>query len=186
MTGKWKRIEFREMKIAAFMLFLTITCLNGCLQNERKVTTQELLQAQTRDYPGFTAEQVLEGSEKIFKLADKGDFTFKRDSSVLQAKRSLGSLVFSSTWESWKIEAKEEHGSTLVNVSVEFEREGTKKYPQDFGAYHLFYSRLDYQLGVVDEWITCGQYKEQTKAEPTWGNEGYLCFHADDAAPQAP
>ena len=174
------------MKIITFLMFFGMTVLGGCVPNERPITPQGLLQAQKRDYPGYTTEQVLEASQKVFQYSDKGDFTFERDSSVLKAKRPLGSLVFSSTWEHWKIETKEEYGATLVNVSVEFERENSKKSPQGFGAYHLFYTRLDYVLGVVDQWITCEQYKEQAQDDPTWGDEGFLCFHADDATPQSP
>ena len=189
MVGWSSKIGIRELRMITPILVISLVCLSGCSQVERQPISQEpeRVKVQTRDYPGITAEQVLSASEKIFQLADEGDVSFERDPSVLVVKRPHNSLVFKSLWERWKVEAREEDGSTYVTVSAEFDKEGSKVYPRGVGTYHLFFARLDYMLGASKDWMTCSQYEARLIKDPTWGHDDrFLCTNAADKVPEGP
>lgn len=169
-------------------LVIFIACLTSCFPNQGPTPQEPLsVRADTRDYPGITAQQVLKASEKIFQLADGSDMKITRGSSVLEVKRSHDSLVYKSSWERWRVETQEEDGATYVTVSAEFDKEGSKIYPRGVGTYRLFFARLDYMLGASKNWMTCHQYQAILLRDPTWGHEDrFLCKHANDKVPTGP
>ena len=173
--------------VITLILANVLTFISGCTPLEFQPSQPYRVKAQTRDYPGITPEQVLAASEKIFQLADGGDVTIQRDPTVLVVNRPISSLVFSSLHERWKVEAKDEEGSTYVTVSAAFDKEGSKQYPMGPGTYHLFFARLDYLLGASKNWMTCRQFEARLSKEPTWGSdEKFLCTHAKDKVPEGP
>lgn len=182
------RERVREESMSMLTLVIFIACLTSCFPNQGPTTQEpQRVRAHSRDYPGITAQQVLKASEKIFQLADGNDMNITRGSSVLEVKRSHDSLVYKSSWERWKVETREEDGSTFVTVSAEFDKEGSKIYPRGVGAYHLFFARLDYMLGASKNWMTCNQYHAKLLRDPTWGHEDrFLCKHANDNVPTGP
>jgi len=186
---RWRsRIRVHELRMSNLLVLVLIGFLSGCFPNEGPTSYEPpRVKAHTRDYPGITAKQALAASEKIFILADGSDMNIKRGSSVLEVKRSLNSLVYRSSWERWKVETREEDGSTYVTVSAEFDKEGSKVYPRGIGAYHLFFARLDYMLGASKNWMTCHQYEARLMRDPTWGHDDrFLCDHANDHVPKGP
>ena len=51
--------------------------------------------------------------------------------------------------------------------------------------YDLFWSRLDYLLGLNPTWMTCAEASEKRKMKQTWGNDEALCnaFNVADNHP---
>ena len=184
------RFEFRVCDLRRRLLprLLILVTLAGCFPNEGPTSYEPpRIKEDTRDYPGITKEQALNASEKIFQLADGTEMKIKRGSSRLDAKRPHESLVYKSSWERWKVEAREADGSTYVTVSAAFDKEGSKVYPRGIGIYNLFFSRLDYMLGASKDWMTCEQYAARLRLDTTWGHENrFLCNDADDKVPEGP
>ena len=189
MMAEWRsKIRVREVRLSMLPLAIIMGCLTSCFPNEGPTTYEPArVKADSRDYPGITAQQVLKASETIFQLADGSDMKITRGSSVLRVKRSHDSLVYKSSWERWKVETREEEGSTFVTVSAEFDKEGSKIYPRGVGVYHLFFARLDYMLGASNNWMTCHQYQARLLRDSTWGHDDrFLCKHANDNVPEGP
>jgi hypothetical protein len=186
---RWRsRIRVHELRLSHLLVLLLIGSLSGCFPNEGPTPYEPpRVKADSRDYPGITPEQVLAASEKIFQLADGSEMNIQRDSSRLEVKRSHESLVYKSSWERWRVDARAEEGATYVTVSAEFEKEGSKIYPRGIGAYHLFFARLDYMLGASKNWMTCPQYEARLMKDPTWGHDDrFLCANATDNVPEGP
>ena len=51
--------------------------------------------------------------------------------------------------------------------------------------YDVFWSRMDYLLGLRQDWMTCQMADERVKSGATWGTNEALCnsFNVKDAVP---
>lgn len=153
----------------------------------------------TRTYEGVTPGQVLEASEEILALVDD-DFTFDYPPDRLDARRPwyvYMVLAAANGQDHWRIETEETEAGTKVMVRIHRQTSvttpsptatvdgtmgagvNTSSMPGDAvwwaGPYRLFWSRLDYKLGVSDEWLTCAQAQERFAGEFNGQDTGVLC-----------
>lgn len=156
--------------------------MGGCALPDKKPTHEEMEQAQLRYYPGRTPGQIYDATKKVFELADGDDVAFSKNPQSLKAKRT-SFMLFSVIIEDWEIQAIEENGGTKVHTTAQLNVDGFTMYPRDTGGYALFYRRLDYLLGLSDQWMTCEEYELQIEKNPTWGRDGWWCTNADDNLP---
>ena len=170
----------RKLANIGMLALLALWLLSGCYHVERQPTDEEMLQAQVRVYQAKTPEQIQAATKRLFQLADKDDVHFAPTPRGVKVRR----LTMGGT-EAWEIETTPEHTGTKVYVSMEFRAEGVSLLARDAGPYALFFHRLDYLLGLSNTWMTCHDYEVQISENPTWGNDGYLCFLADDNLPEA-
>ena len=114
----------------------------------------------------------------------------KTPDQVLGYRHWFGHQV-SHDWRKGKdrgrVTVQSQEGGTLVKVDVErtlhrFMGSDTVR-PTSPATYFFFWNRLDYLLGISEEWITCNHLEKAKLQNRTWGNESWLCDFSDDMVP---
>lgn len=157
-------------KLLFLVLVLLISIVVGCAQ-KKPLTPEEIaaererqIAATTRMYEGKTPEEVLLAAARVFRLADD-DYSVSHLQNSIQAKRSwyhFFALALSSGTDDWTVTATEEGNGTKVVTQCIHEfiqsRLG-KQVITNEGLYNLFYQRLEYLMGINQEWLTCKEAK---------------------------
>lgn len=185
------------MKKLGFLALVMVMALGvGCAQ-KKPLTPEEIaaererqIAATTRIYEGKTPEEVLLAAATVFRLADD-DYTVSHSQNSIQAKRGwyhFFTLALSSGTDDWIVTATEEANGTKVVTQCVHEMIQMRVGPQTVtneGLYNLFYQRLEYLMGINQEWLTC---KEAKKKYPNGFTEvkyffDPLCTVATDRTP---
>jgi len=170
-----------------------VVCLlviGGCARQQSVATMEQFAQAQTRTYAEVEPGQVHKAVQRIFELADPNETQVTYDKNSLIAHR-IGLLLLSVYTEEWHIQTHTQPDGVSITVSLTQGVDGIDSHPLGIGPYELFFTRLEYLLGQSDTWMTCYDYEQRAKKEPTWGGVGMndqaipLCFLADDDLPEA-
>jgi hypothetical protein len=147
----------------------------GCVSLPPQPTREQWMEIKTRAYTGVTQGQVLAAAERLFTLADGSDFRFSYapTGDRLTAIRQFF-ILFAPGTDTWTVTATRE--GTAVRATVETLRYETPE------LYALFWSRMDYLLGLSPTWVTCDE------AWAGKGNRGYvavqlLCELVNDDIP---
>lgn len=180
------------MKKIILYLFVLIT-LCGCAAQRTQMTRAEYLQATQRAYKNISADKVLDAAKELFDLADGDDFKYQYTNVSLTAKRSwLVYLVLgaSSGVDVWNVNVQEQGPNSVVSVSATTMIGGlagfTEVISNGTALYDLFWTRLEYLLGLRKEWMTCEMSSKRIKAGDVWGNDELLCnsFNMKDSLPK--
>jgi len=174
------------------VFFSSIIFAAGCA-TKPSMTREEFLAATTRTYDK-SPDEILNSAQKLLQLADGDDFNFSHSEDGLDASRNwMIYLVFSAAFgnDVWQVKtAKQPDGKTKVFVSAST-NPGSTLAPLGTGVgtvpgtagntvqgtalYDLFYSRLEYLLGINKEWMTCRDSEQKLKAKQVWGLNEALC-----------
>jgi len=173
------------------------------LRNEQIATT-------TKIYNNVTKEDVLIATDKLFRLADGDDFTITHtENTVLGNRRWLIYLVLAAAMgqDNWIVAAEENPVDKTVKVVVRVSTVSNNLAPMmtTGGAntwsvatlpgventipgkalYYIFFKRLDYLLGITDEWLDCERADAIIKEEKISGSTECLCnsFNIKDSKP---
>jgi hypothetical protein len=171
--------------IASIAVALTLT---GCVTQPKAPQNYSDYKAMTdRVYVNKTPEQVFKATETLMRLADKdtNDLTFTYDDNEIKVQRFY-TIYFVIGFENGKynftVRTTPQGNDTRTTLSVDrfigAFLNADKNVVTTPAYYQLFYSRLDYLLGVSKEWITCDQAKTRFGEAPRG-----LCFMSDDLTP---
>jgi len=157
--------------------------------------------AATRNYPGKTQKEVLQASQKVLYLLDPTPaMAFDLDDNKLYARRmSLLYLVLITSWtvDQYNVTVTKSKdgaqatlaiggaGSIYIPPPLVFDKKlvvGANENPADF---KLFHDRVEYVLGIRQNWVTCQEAKAAQK-DPARGM--FLCDSVglDNYAPDDP
>ena len=173
-------------------LIATMLFAAGCA-TKPTMTREAFLDATTRTY-AKSPDEILNAAQKVLQLADGDDFNFSHSEDGMAASRNwMIYLVFSAAFgnDVWQVKTtKQPDGKTKVFVSASTNPGGTVaplgngvatlpgtagNAVQGTALYDLFYSRLEYLMGLNKEWITCRDSDQRIKAKKVWGLNEALC-----------
>ena len=184
----------RKIIFIICILFIILQ-INGCAHKNLKMST--------RIYPDRNIQEVLLAAERVFRLADDS-YILSYKSGILQAQRKsiqhscLGHPPFAIFEEYWIVSAQ-----TLKKGGVKVEVTQLGKYDiamdpslKDFtlhydslhnmnlkpSIYKFFFSRIEYLMGLNDNWNKCVQRKYHLFTEEFYSNP--LCFATKDRLPE--
>lgn len=185
-----------------------IATLSGCASAPKGPQSRAEWEAQhVRTYEGKTATEIQDAAEKLLKLSDK-DFTFSYPDGRLVAQRNWSIFMLigaAGGTDYWTIETAESESGTKATVQITRNQSAmavgavaggpgyvpvTSSTPGQPvvqpAPYELFWKRMDYLLGISQEWVTCKQFKPTIKGTKQAGAIEVLCqtFTSDDNAPE--
>ncbi len=180
------------MKTFLVGALVVVIGLWGCA-TKPKISEEEMKAATTRTYEGVSSKQVIQASEKLFKMVDEKRFKFKRSNNHLMASRSgelftnIGKAYVTGIWT---VKTQETAKSTAVTIDAFWKREALStgktepiKRPEGTAVYSLFFNRLDNLLGKSNEWMTCEGMQKAIKQGEASGDIRMLCFRSEDKLP---
>jgi len=170
------------------------------------MSREEWLQATQRTY-GTTQENVIKATEKIFRLADGDDFKVAHHENGLTATRPwIVYMVFTGATgtDYWSLNVKDNNGKTKASIAVSTDGNAVAPIattsPGVYSAgsaaiagtpvngtalYDLFWSRMDWMLGLRKDWMGCKEADAMVKEKKVWGTNEALCnsFNIKDTLP---
>lgn len=189
------------------LLLSLLALLTGC-GTVKRMTREEWKVETTRTYLDKSPEEILIAAEKIFRLSDENDYSFAyRDDQVIATRNWMVFAILASVSgvDSWQVSAKRTpEGSTVATafLSVQYSNQSmvlTTPSPSfattSFGGvpidtpwdYRVFWSRMDYLLGVSNTWLDCGsasiQFSKMAPDEDTRANSLCQAITVDDKLP---
>lgn len=202
--GKYEKQKTNMRKLLlTTMLLVTIS---GCAIKHPQMTRDEYLQTTQREYSDKTPDDIFRATEKLFTLADGDDFTFHYTDDTMTATRPWSVyLVLAAAMgtDTWLIRTKRTDSGTKVSALVSTSSgtiapmattggdwaaaglPGGGNVVAGTAIYDVFWSRMDYLLGISKKWMTCKEADLRVKTKKVWGSNEALCnsFNMKDAAP---
>lgn len=188
-----------------FAVFAAV--LTGCVSAPKgPATRQEWEAIHQREFAGKNPREVQDAAEKVLRLVDH-DFTFQYPEGQLVGRRPWMiylAIAISSGTDYWTISTQETEAGTRAVVQATRDSSTIAPSPVVGGPgaavmstatpgqpvvvkepYDLFWSRMEYMLGLRSEWDDCGTARANVSAEG--GRKGYLdtlcAFNTDDRHP---
>ncbi|MCB9965765.1 MAG: hypothetical protein H6855_06760 [Rhodospirillales bacterium] len=195
-------------KVFLQILILSSFFLSACATSKPKpLSREEYLQTTTREYTGFSQEEVISAAEEVLKLADGDDFIFSHTKNGFSATRNWSVYVVLAAamgTDFWQFQAVPQGDIIKAEVIVSTSSSAISgaymgngiAAPMTIPAgsasvagnalYDLFWSRLDYILGTSDKWRSCKEQAQLKKVGVIWGNDDGLCnsFNVKDMSPK--
>lgn len=165
----------------------------------------------TRTYKGFTKDEVLDSVDKIFRIADTDYSIAYGEKGCIAHRPWTIYLILSITWgkDYWYISVNEKDDATTVRIREITEVNSLAGTPTGGGGaqataissmtnpdiidqnemknkealYTIFFKRLDFFLGLTDEWIDCKKAKKYVKKYKLKGHIEPFCLLATDDSP---
>lgn len=183
--------------------------LAGCVSAPKGPATRAEWEAiHQREFAGKSARDVQDAAEKVLALADH-DFTFEYPEGQLIGRRPWMiylAIAIGSGTDYWTISTHETDAGTRATVQTTRDSTAIAPSPVVGGsgaavmsastpgqpvvtreAYDLFWSRVEYMLGLREDWIDCDAARAMVSARG--GKKGYLdtlcAFNTDDKRPEA-
>ena len=177
----------RNKIVVSTIFYILWLLIVGCALPDPVATRQEFIEAQRKVYTEVTKGQIIDAAKQVFLLADPDDiqFVYASDRLIAYRRGITYFIVFSTHDERWTIETMNVDKGVFVTALVEPKTDGGSYSPEGIGPYMLFYNRLDYLLGQSETWMTCEDYTKIAETHSTWGEDQFLCYHADDTLPEA-
>jgi hypothetical protein len=170
--------RFRFVFLAVCMLFFASACMGPPKTRDQQLTLYEKRKAAcSKEYTGFTKEQIIAAAEKVVLLLDPNDIKFKHYPNGFIGTRSwlMFCLMTASQGEDYWVFKAEEVDKNRVRATVRLlgfsetnwvENPGSVKPGNDLdvsveqsqlseAAGVVFFSRVDYFLGLSDMWLNC-------------------------------
>ncbi len=162
-----------------------VSILSGCaIQPPNQLSRSEWVAESQRTYK-VTPDEVIEAAERVFKLSDGNDYRFQpHDNGIVATRGWSYYLVFAAGFGStkWKIDTIEkEPGNTLAKADTSVQHSmvfgpssGYDPIPGN-AIYRIFWSRMDWMLGLRKDWPTCEQSERRLESGQDWGNLDQMC-----------
>ena len=197
----------RIRRTAAALLIAAL--LAGCATERPPLSEADWNSMVSRQYPGKSAKEVLDAAEQLWRLAGGKHFTIEHSETGLTATRhwkNYEPMVLVTGVDDWMLDVTEADGSTRAKVSIRTSQRfttasllgmtpATHTGPrvggevQGTSIYDLFWARMDYLLGVRNDWMSCGDSDNRVSSGATWGQNDALCNGlnlADESPKPAP
>jgi hypothetical protein len=166
------------------LAILVVATLSGCAA-PKQYTQEEWGKYSTRFYKDKTPDQIIDAATKLFTLSDPDDYGFNRFENSLEATRKQYNLL-SVSHDKWTLKTYPKDNGTKAIIGFIWMAGTYPSGTQDEGTYQLFWARMDYLLGLSQDWITCDEYYELSDKN-LMGKAGIgLCFGKlmDDNSPE--
>ena len=137
-------------------MILLVVALSGCAA-PKQYTQEEWEKYSTRFYKDKTPDQIIKAATRLFLLSDPDDYGFNRFENSLEAVRKQFNLLRVS-YDKWTLKTYPKEGGTKAMLGFIWMAGTYPSGTQDEGTYELFWARLDYLLGLSENWITCDEY----------------------------
>lgn len=159
--------------------------LGGCFSGPMLDREAQITET-TRTYPDKAKADVLAAAEELLRSVDGKKTTVTYTESGLKATRNYFSM---STGDSgvatWTVSADAAGKGTTVTIAASQTRSRGYDLPVTGNAsYRLFFSRLDYLLGLSTTWVDCYQ-AASLEASGSFGKPHALCLGAPQVTPIA-
>lgn len=159
------------MKKVIFASFLPLL-LAGCAVSRPDVSREDW---KIRSYEGIDRQEILQAAREVIRLADPDDTIFEtKPDGFRAARRQLSYYVVESGLDifafDFVVRATGGRLETRLDIEERIERANFVTLglpvaevgkPQSEYIYKLFYSRMDYLLGLNDRWLTCKESSGQ-------------------------
>lgn len=173
--------------------------LVGCAAKNPELTREEWLDIHNQTYEEASSEEVIAAAEEVLRTADPNDVTFThREDGFLSTRPFLYYFVLAATsGQDFYDLSVEERDAGGVIASLYMSRSASTLAGQPTGAgsgasvttipgnaapvqspasYFGFWKRVDYFLGLEDDWYTCDRIKEERESrEDLWGHTDNIC-----------
>lgn len=180
---------------------LALLALASCATVPTPQSRDEWMAVHSRTYPGKTPEEVTAAAERVLKLADH-DFKFDYPPGQLVATRSwllYAVIAAAMGTDYWKIETTPVEGGTRAVVQISRAESAVMPSPTAYGdvsvtsaampgqpvsfapPYEVFWHRVEHQLGLRDDWLSCDDYKRAKR--PKAGLWVLCSVNTDDKPP---
>lgn len=196
----------KQLLIGIVILGAVILTAGCATSKPRELTREEWLTTTTRVYDGVEKERVIKAAERLFRLSDGDDFKIAHYEEGLYATRNWSVYVVlaaSFGTDYWKLAVIPEKKGVKASIQVNTQSQAVSPMMVSGGAwtatsmpmsgspvmgtaiYDIFWSRMNYLLGLRQDWMTCQMADERVKSGVTWGTNEALCnsFNVKDAVP---
>ncbi len=175
------------------LLFLSLALLVSCATS-RQLTREDWQNVAQRKYSNIEKAKVLSAAESVMKLLDGNDFSFGHTADGINGQRRYmiyAILAYTAGTDHWTINTSEKDGHVIASLQLSRQSSdmiatgstaGIVTSPtlgspaMETASYDLFWRRVDYILGLTDQWTTCSDQKENIKTnKAVWGNITFMC-----------
>lgn len=166
-----------------------------------RLTRDEWIKATNRTYDGITKEQLIRAAEQVLSLAGGEYMKVAHTEDGFDARRDWHYYVVlqSETGsDHWAFRASSTPSGAKGTIQLTARRQlyaygvlpATEKNKTVEGTaiYDLFWSRMDYMLGINPTWTTCDMSTGKIEQGSIWGETSALCgvLFMDNKTPAAP
>jgi len=171
--------------VASCMLIVMLSyCVpSKVLSPHESMSQDEQIKATTRVYRDISSETILFATDKLLVRSNETEFQFSHSPERLTAESKRSVYMPNTSWqewhEKWVVTAQEQSKEVLVSVKVErhishlFGSETQTPYGP--AVYDLFWKRLEFLIGLDDQWMTCEEIQEAIRQGKTRGHVNWLC-----------
>jgi len=156
-------------------------------RNDAPLTRAEAVSTYTRVYANKTPEQVFDAVSKLFSFADQNkDLAMEYPDRQTMVAYRTGSTFPMHVQFQWSFKVAPTPSGTEITTSLKTaaagfgRRAGGGSPTRSPSVIELFYTRLDYLLGVSPVWYNCKDFKNQRSNHSILDA---LCFKAVDLRP---
>ena len=191
---------------STILLILLTSFLTACAATHPHLTREQWLQNTTRHYKDISKDDILNATEKLFRLADGDDFKIVQLPNGLYASRKwCVYMIFAAAMgtDYWKVTVTPKGSDQEVTLLVTTQGSAVTpmmttgsewtatsmpmggKPVQGTALYDVFWARLDYLLGLKKDWMDCKIADKRVSKGITWGTNEALCnsFNIKDNKP---
>lgn len=150
--------------------------LTSCGAAPHKITDRDdFLAEATRRYKGEDRERVIRAAETVIKNSDPSDVEVRYTSNGFTALRKYfiyAVFVTASGREKWEFTVEDAQGTKVASINISEAGVTNGSYtaaPYEntinaFPLYRLFWKRVDYMLGLRQDWASCSQEEDLVRA----------------------
>lgn len=185
------------MREFRFIIIGLSIALSACA-HQRQMTREEWLKAGQKTYSNISKEHLIKNAQKVLTLADGEDFKFADRPNGFTATRNwLVYVVIAAAigTDYWNFEIVETEGKLTATLNISHTQGSVSGYAgggqagtvttpttgfpyQGTAIYEVFWSRLDYLLGLRNDWLDCALLNKRVKTKEVWGSTEPLCLLA--------
>jgi len=148
--------------ILVFIVFFTACSTNNI---EPKKDTLDKKNFTSREYKGISKDAIFEAAKKVFILASKKEFridSYRNQLIVSKTKMSHFPFYPVTSEDRWTLFIEEKDNISFAKLDLVRITDFDEEVPNYLGKSHheLFWSRVDYLLGLSDEWFICNGFSD--------------------------
>ncbi|MGM0518490.1 MAG: hypothetical protein ACQERD_02470 [Campylobacterota bacterium] len=150
----------KKIKKIALLVFVSLV-FTSCSTKDIKVKDA---QYKTRVYHGVSKDAIFEAAKKIFIYAGDRKFlidSYRNSMTVIKPKVNHYPLYTYTTEDIWDLNIKQKDNVSTTKLEIKRVVDFDEKNPIYFKEelYELFYTRLEYLLGIKTKWYSCVEYR---------------------------
>ena len=156
-----------------YIFLVVLIIFTGCSHNNEPSVKKEIYVTK-KVYKKISKYAILDAAKKLFILADKKQFLVdsyrnKLISSKVRFKNDI--ITVNLVQDKWVLEVVQEENQSraLLSLISKNSMDDEELYNRNEKLHNMFWSRIDYLLGLEKKWYTCDKYYENNDFD------GILC-----------